>query len=151
MAQHRNNVPILRKQKLDISLKILQILQKLQYIIKYASHQLTRCPLVEFISHIPVSTNQHLSKLSNTCIWHTNYKQFWVSIPHLFAEKVIDFFSNVPPFPSQIWTLDMKGCICRFTKWQIHPFISKGTISNIPPLHKSGPAPIYWEEHSDSM
>ena len=25
-------------------------------------------------------------------------------------------------------TLDMKGCICHFTKWQIHPFISKGTI-----------------------
>ena len=24
--------------------------------------------------------------------------------------------------------LDMKGCICHFVKWQIHPFISKGTI-----------------------
>ena len=24
--------------------------------------------------------------------------------------------------------LDMKGCICHFSKWQIHPFISKGTI-----------------------
>ena len=24
--------------------------------------------------------------------------------------------------------LDMKGCICHFTKWQIHPSISKGTI-----------------------
>ena len=23
--------------------------------------------------------------------------------------------------------LDMKGCICHFTKWQIHPFVSKGT------------------------
>ena len=23
--------------------------------------------------------------------------------------------------------LDMKGCICHLTKWQIHPFISKGT------------------------
>ena len=22
--------------------------------------------------------------------------------------------------------LDMKGCVCHFTKWQIHPFISKG-------------------------
>ena len=26
------------------------------------------------------------------------------------------------------YTLDMKGCICHFTKWQIHPFMSKGTI-----------------------
>ena len=24
--------------------------------------------------------------------------------------------------------LYMKGCICHYTKWQIHPFISKGTI-----------------------
>ena len=24
--------------------------------------------------------------------------------------------------------LDMKGCICHFTKWQIHSFISKGTL-----------------------
>ena len=27
----------------------------------------------------------------------------------------------------QIVPLDMKGCICHFVKWQIHPFISKGT------------------------
>ena len=26
----------------------------------------------------------------------------------------------------QIISFDMKGCICHFTKWQIHPFISKG-------------------------
>ena len=25
-------------------------------------------------------------------------------------------------------SLDMKGCICHFTKWQIHPFISRGDI-----------------------
>ena len=24
--------------------------------------------------------------------------------------------------------LDRKGCICHFTKWQIHPFVSKGTM-----------------------
>ena len=27
----------------------------------------------------------------------------------------------------------MKGCICHFAKWQIHPFISKKTISNSDP------------------
>ena len=27
-----------------------------------------------------------------------------------------------------IFIFDMKGCICHFTKWQIHPFISKGKI-----------------------
>ena len=26
----------------------------------------------------------------------------------------------------------MKGCICHFTKWQIHPFISKGTKWHTP-------------------
>ena len=25
--------------------------------------------------------------------------------------------------------LDMKGCICHFVKWQIHPFLSKETYS----------------------
>ena len=33
-------------------------------------------------------------------------------------------FENIVP-------LDMKRCICHFTKWQIHPFISKGTIFQI--------------------
>ena len=28
---------------------------------------------------------------------------------------------------SHVVYLDIKGCICHFTKWQIHPFISKGT------------------------
>ena len=27
--------------------------------------------------------------------------------------------------------LDMKGCICHLTKWQIHPFISKGRVMDI--------------------
>ena len=27
----------------------------------------------------------------------------------------------------QIVPLDIKGCICHFTKWQMHPFISKGS------------------------
>ena len=27
-----------------------------------------------------------------------------------------------------IVALDMKGCICHFTRWQIHPFISMATI-----------------------
>ena len=30
-------------------------------------------------------------------------------------------------FINQDVPLDMKGCICHFIKWQIHPFISKGT------------------------
>ena len=28
--------------------------------------------------------------------------------------------------------LDMKGCICHFAKWQIHPFISKGRYISEP-------------------
>ena len=37
---------------------------------------------------------------------------------------------------SHMVPLDMKGCICHFTKWQIHPFISKG-ICEIPPPRKA--------------
>ena len=31
---------------------------------------------------------------------------------------------------THIVALDMKGCICHFVKWQIHPFISKGMTSS---------------------
>ena len=37
------------------------------------------------------------------------------------AIRYIQWHSIVP--------LDIKGCICHFTNWQIHPFIYKGTIS----------------------
>ena len=30
--------------------------------------------------------------------------------------------------PQNILPLDMKGCICHFVKWHIHPFIFKGPI-----------------------
>ena len=32
--------------------------------------------------------------------------------------------------------LDMKGCICHFVKWQIHPLITKGTKYMQSQLHK---------------
>ena len=37
---------------------------------------------------------------------------------------------------------DMKGCICHFTKWQIHPFISKGTLSAM--YDSSKPTELRW-------
>ena len=35
---------------------------------------------------------------------------------------------NPRPFTRYIVPLDRKGCICHLTMWQIHPFISTGTI-----------------------
>ena len=32
---------------------------------------------------------------------------------------------------THIVPLGMKGCICHFVKWQIHPFISKGSIYSL--------------------
>ena len=32
------------------------------------------------------------------------------------------------PPGTHIVPLEMKGCICHFAKWQIHPLISKGTV-----------------------
>ena len=37
--------------------------------------------------------------------------------------------------------LDMKGCICHFIKWQIHPFISKGTTCH--GLHRELSTPYF--------
>ena len=49
--------------------------------------------------------------------------QHW-NIIQLFMSLI---FPSIPL--AQVVHLDMKGCICHFVKWQIHPFISKGTIS----------------------
>ena len=38
----------------------------------------------------------------------------------------------------------MKGCICHFTKWQIHPLISKGTISKSWDAISPFPDPCCW-------
>ena len=43
------------------------------------------------------------------------------SVVDVMDEHLHNFVEVVP--------LDMKGCICHFTKWTIHPFISEGTIS----------------------
>ena len=42
----------------------------------------------------------------------------WGKVRVISFVFVIHCLHNVVP-------LDMKGCICHFTKWQIHPFISK--------------------------
>ena len=39
----------------------------------------------------------------------------------------------------KICPLDMKGCICNFTKWMIHPFILKGTMYCVSAGHVSIP------------
>ena len=44
---------------------------------------------------------------------------FW-SVP-LYSQAISHRQEHTVP-------LDMKGCICHLAKWQIHPFISKGTI-----------------------
>ena len=39
-------------------------------------------------------------------------------------------FADVSFLCTNIVPLDMKGCICHFVRWQIHPFISNGTNYN---------------------
>ena len=47
----------------------------------------------------------------------------------LLSAICLAMYAMSPVIPSYILTQcvswDMKGCICHFTKWQIHPFISK--------------------------
>ena len=66
-----------------------------------------------------------------------NSKQFTVRSGQvdytLYLGSWISLVTNTHDCISQHWslyfiTLDMKGCICPFLKWQIHPFIPKGTI-----------------------
>ena len=44
-------------------------------------------------------------------------------------------------FNTFIVPFDMKGCICHFAKWQIHPLICKGTIYTA--VHRWNPATAY--------
>ena len=39
--------------------------------------------------------------------------------------------ANTNSETGQVTTMDMKGCICHFLKWQIHPFIIRVTRYNI--------------------
>ena len=52
---------------------------------------------------------------------HHNIATFWIKIYANLANLMLISPSNY------YVTLGMKGCICHFTKWQIHLFISKGT------------------------
>ena len=45
-------------------------------------------------------------------------------------ENVKQGYLHIGIFSGDIVPLDMKGCICHFAKWQIHPIISKGAICN---------------------
>ena len=59
--------------------------------------------------------------VSSLCICNTlNPIGIWII--------VVMYIYDVSKCPDYNVPLDMKGCICHFTKWQIHPFISKGTI-----------------------
>ena len=65
-----------------------------------------------------------------TCIVkQTAFKMFHMKISiYVIVCKVSDLETSNNNWQCYIVSLDMKGCICHFTKWQIHPFISKGTI-----------------------
>ena len=41
---------------------------------------------------------------------------------------IIDYVGPLSATFKQMVLMDMIGCICHFTKWQIHPLISTGTI-----------------------
>ena len=53
-----------------------------------------------------------------------SFFQTWIHVPEW--EKISKHERTVVVTITQIVPLDMKGCICHFTKWQIHPFIYKG-------------------------
>ena len=75
--------------------------------------------------------------LKKNVLWQIFNLDMKGCICHLLAMEcdnmVIDYGGRDPQSLKknvlwQIFNLDMKGCICHFVKWQIHPFISKGTM-----------------------
>ena len=69
--------------------------------------------------------------LIRKCIW-TSVVKVICRNPQMNMNIVVMFLvrSNSRPTVSAVHVvpLDMKGCICHFAKWLIHPFISKGTM-----------------------
>ena len=66
-------------------------------------------------------------------------------IPQLADNSLYDdlrCYHNIEPF---VIPLDIKGCICHFVKWQIHPFKSKGPF--VPPWHTAR----HMSVHTSSM
>ena len=59
----------------------------------------------------------------------------------LFFQFQLHLLSSKPALKCsvKICPLDMKGCICNFTKWMIHPFILKGTMYCVSAGHVSIP------------
>ena len=67
-----------------------------------------------------------------TSEWRKTLDQDFLTtvIKHTAGQYTIflaDCDSSLSRYNHQIVPLDMKGCISHFLKWQIHPFISKGT------------------------
>ena len=56
-----------------------------------------------------------------------NQVQQTPDVDSMFVQCWIDVADGGPTLKQHIAPFDMKGCICHFVKWQIHPFISKET------------------------
>ena len=66
--------------------------------------------------------------LSLVNLWYFSYISSSNGVNYSKNEVIPFFMSMCMSVCVYIVTLDMKGCICHFVKWQIHPFISKVTI-----------------------
>ena len=77
-----------------------------------------RCFLSLFSTNLHEISHKLFFSHATTTI---NISLVFQKLDHLTWNEVNGRHSLFRPF-------DMKGCICHFVKWQIHPLISKGTI-----------------------
>ena len=61
-----------------------------------------------------------------------NNQNNWKSAPHPSSPRQQVFSETICP-------LDLKGCICHFGKWQIHPFISEECVASHTYVRVSSP------------
>ena len=76
------------------------------------------------------------SKCLETQCWnpsHHSSLNCWRSAGSQLSQSYSASDGRAPRVCWRFIPLDMKGCICHFLKWQIHPFISEGTMC----LHQS--------------
>ena len=67
---------------------------------------------------------------------------FWAIAGITSSDSITLYYSHVKSATKNrvhIIPLDMKGCLCHFTVWQRHPFISKGPIWQRHPFISKGP------------
>ena len=93
-----------------------------------------------------IACNKQLALLMASILvrWASSHKKCFFCRPYSGCQRASTEYIQLSV--NYLVPLDMKECICHFTKWQIHPFISKGTTCALFPGLCPHICP--WQRHS---